>query len=162
MDEIEESQMYVLVTPQDVDVTFTGTPIHSDIDIPLRKGWNYINYPFEYEMNIEDALHDFNPQVGDKIQDEQKRESTFTILRKGGKWDGPVQILEPGKGYKYYSMEPKTVHYHQHADLKVVKSIAVDGHDMYVSMVGVDQEPVEGSRNLITSGAVYAALNPGQ
>jgi hypothetical protein len=72
----------------------------------LRKGWNWIGYPFEYNYPITDALSSqFQPADGDMIVAFDKF-YTYNMSTKA--WDGgsgtnDEQILNAGEGYMYYT-----------------------------------------------------------
>lgn len=71
----------------------------SDYEIPINAGWNWIGYTPSFNTSLVDAFADLIPQNGDMV----KSQTQFAIYD-GYEWIGTLQVLEPGKGYKYQSL----------------------------------------------------------
>ena len=71
----------------------------------IYPGWNWIGFPVDSEVSIEDALADFEPEYGDGIA------SYEGITEYIGTWTGDFMTFVPGHGYLYYSASatPKTL-----------------------------------------------------
>ncbi len=68
--------------------------------IVLRKGWNWISYPYNEERTISSVIQ--NPEEGDFIVSQEG----FTEYA-DGYWEGTIQNFVPGAGYIYKSMAKK-------------------------------------------------------
>ncbi|MBO7082778.1 MAG: hypothetical protein J6W30_02915, partial [Bacteroidales bacterium] len=68
-------------------------------------GWNWIGFPCDHEMTIEEALGGFDAEDGDVFANSEN----FTEF--DGEWFGDVETLLPGQGFMYFSNsnEPKTL-----------------------------------------------------
>ena len=62
----------------------------------LKSGWNWIGFPSDTPLPIEEALSGLTPHNGDMIKN-MSGASKFT----GGSWQGTLETLEPGCGYMY-------------------------------------------------------------
>ena len=100
------SEMLMVEVNADCTVSLEGPAVDpSTVSITINPGWNWIAYPMDSEMSLEDALADFEPEFGDGIA------SYGGITEYIGIWTGDFETLEPGHGYMYYSAseEPKTL-----------------------------------------------------
>ena len=104
---IANEQMYMVEVVNDCEVTLEGTIANpADHAITINPGWNWIGFPYGQELNLEDALADFEAEEGDQLTEaELYTEYGF------GMWIGDVAMLVPGQGYMYYSnsTQPKTL-----------------------------------------------------
>jgi hypothetical protein len=75
-----------------------------EVTVDLYPGWNWICYPYTWEMDVEDALGDFEPVDGDHIKSQ-----TSTSFYLNGIWRGGVNRFKPGCGYMYFSTRTEMV-----------------------------------------------------
>ena len=100
------SEMIMVEVSEDCTVSLGGSVVDpSTISITINPGWNWIGFPFDSEMSLEEAMAVFEPELGDGIA------SYEGITEYIGVWTGDFETLEPGQGYLYYSAsdEPKTL-----------------------------------------------------
>ena len=104
---ITNEQMYMVEVVNDCEVTLEGAVANpADHAITVYPGWNWIGFPSSEELNLEDALADFEAEDGDQLTEaELYTEYGF------GMWIGDVATLVPGRGYMYFSnsTQPKTL-----------------------------------------------------
>ncbi len=155
---ITNDNLYMINMKEPCEVTLSGIPCDpSTVAITLKNSWNWIGYPCQIPHDLEYALKYFDPQEGDIIKNEASKQAVYT----NGHWDGTLKVLQPGCGYQYWTNLPagttKTVFFN--SQNSVIKDISINGQNIYIQSIGIDNTPTENSQNLITSGAVYAALN---
>ena len=118
--------------------------------IALSRGWNWLGYPIDAVMTLDDALKYLDVDEGDLI-------TSLTggfALYQNGEWHGELKVLTPGNGYMYRSMSSKAfvyntiptvnaqalysgqsktecgpwrVNQHRYADLMPVMAVLMDG-----------------------------------
>ena len=103
---LTNEQMYMILveTPCTIEVEgITANPASHPITI--NPGWNWIGFPCDHEMTIEEALGGFDAEDGDVFANSEN----FTEF--DGEWFGDVETLLPGQGFMYFSNsdEPKTL-----------------------------------------------------
>lgn len=164
--EINPSIMFMLEMNEDFDLELTGNLASVGLTtINLRPVLNWIGYPLNYKMDVNIALKTFNPVDGDEIYtidvSGNKILSKYNSIRRGGSggWSGQLAMLEPGVGYYYRTTVERDVTYANMSYNSVVKDIKVKDGIFDITKIIVDDEPVENSQNLITSGAVYNAIH---
>ena len=97
------SEMIMVETSVDCTVTLEGPAVDpGTVSITIHPGWNWIGFPVESEMCIEEALAGFEPQFGDGIA------SFEGLVEYIGEWTGDFETLKPGRGYMYYSASGET------------------------------------------------------
>lgn len=104
---ISNEQMYMILVDSDCTVELSGIPANpADHEIAINPGWNWIGFPCAMELNVSDALANFQAEEEDMIQI-----SESMIEFDGEEWFGDFETLVPGQGYMYYSnsTEPKTL-----------------------------------------------------
>ena len=86
---------------------YGSKPTEEQSEIRLNKGWSWIGSTMQSTMSLQNALTGADPQVDDMI----KSQKAFAIYN-GNLWEGNLQNIEPGQGYKYSSQaEAKTFHF---------------------------------------------------
>ena len=104
---ITNEQMYMVEVVNDCEIELEGTVANPvDHAITIYPGWNWIGFPSSEELNLEEALADFEAEEGDQLTEaELYTEYGF------GMWIGDVATLVPGRGYMYFSnsTQPKTL-----------------------------------------------------
>lgn len=80
-----------------------GLPtIPADHPITLNPGWTWMGFPWNQAMSVEAALEGFEPEANDFIKG--RNAYTMYYAENGySMWFGPLNSLEPGQGYVYYS-----------------------------------------------------------
>jgi hypothetical protein len=104
---ISNEQMYMILVDSDCTVELSGIPANpADHEIAINPGWNWIGFPCAMELNVSDALANFQAEEEDMIQI-----SESMIEFDGEEWFGDFETLVPGQGYMYYSnsTESKTL-----------------------------------------------------
>jgi hypothetical protein len=92
-------KMYMVKTKEEVTAQITGDFIdYEKTTIVLNKGWNWISYPLQGEVEINEALKNLEPSEGDII----KMYGSEFAEYYDGVWDG-IETLKPGLGYMYKS-----------------------------------------------------------
>ena len=104
---ISNEQMYMILVDSDCTVELSGIPANpANHEIAINPGWNWIGFPCAMELNVSDALTNFQAEEEDMIQI-----SESMIEFDGEEWFGDFETLVPGQGYMYYSnsTESKTL-----------------------------------------------------
>ena len=95
--EFVNESMYMVNLSKAVTVTLTAPrATASTHPVTLKSGWNWIGFPSDTPLPIEEALSGLTPHNGDMIKN-MSGASKFT----GGSWQGTLETLEPGCGYMY-------------------------------------------------------------
>ena len=106
---VTNEQMYMILVENACTITLQGNTANpanpADHAITINPGWNWIGFPCDHEMTIEEALGGFDAEDGDVFANSEN----FTEF--DGEWFGDVAILIPGQGFMYFSNsdEPKTL-----------------------------------------------------
>ena len=98
--EISNEQMYKVMASASCDVPIMG-PIASPSDYPItiHSGWNWIGYPSNQSVNLNEAMAGFEAEEDDIIKTWINGYATYL----GGTWFGSLNSLTPGSGYMYMS-----------------------------------------------------------
>ncbi len=99
---LTNDKMYLVKTSTACEVAFVGTVANiANHPVTIKHGWNWIGFPSDHSMTVEDALTRFTPETGDKIQ----YGTLFTEYdTEWNMWIGNgLNDLVPGRGYLYYS-----------------------------------------------------------
>ena len=108
LQEINNSEMYMVNTSAESSLSFTGLPINpAYTSIPLLTGWNWIGYTPQTSLSLDEALAGLTPQDGDQI----KSRASYSSYVSGQGWVGSLSAMNPGEGYKYYSANSQTLVY---------------------------------------------------
>ncbi len=110
--EMSNELMYLVKTITACEVSLEGTVANlSNHSITINPGWNWIGFPSDQSMTVEDAFANFTPESGDKIQ------YGVTFNEYDAEWDmwfdnGLTQLV-PGRGYLYYynGTTPQTLNF---------------------------------------------------
>lgn len=96
---LDLSQMYMIKVANACTLTLQGLPIDAAAHpATINTGANWIAYPFDVEMTIEDAFNSFAT-----VRDVVKSKSDGQATKLAAMWSGALKKLEPGKGYVYNS-----------------------------------------------------------
>lgn len=114
LDKFSLGQTYKLQAGEAFQEVAIGAPADpAAVSISLgANGWSWIGYPLQYATPIADAFADADPQDGDIVMSQ----SLFAMYN-GSEWRGSLMAMNPGEGYKYYSVSntKKTFHYQKPA-----------------------------------------------
>ncbi len=96
--QLDNKQAYLINLSNSPDtLRIAGNPISSFDQIDLLSGWNWIGYQPQLAKPLGQALASVNLRNRDLI----KGQEVFSEYHKGSDtWYGPLQYMEPGKGYK--------------------------------------------------------------
>lgn len=101
---IYNEEMYLIEVIRDCSISLEGTPADpADYSITIQPGYNWIGFPSAEEIDIADAMADFEAEEGDIIEDHDGS-TEFD----GEEWFGDIDTFVPGKGYLYYSASDET------------------------------------------------------
>ncbi len=108
--EYNNEEMFMINVGLDCGLSLTGSrAITANHPVTLSCGWNWIGYPVQQEMGLEEALSQLSPTEGDVI----KSQSVFSSYSAQDGWSGSLDHLTPGRGYMYLnrSSEANTLLY---------------------------------------------------
>ena len=97
---LENEQDYRINVSNACNIVLTGpVAFPGNHPITVQPNWNWIGYPVMVSQNITTALGNFQPMNNDMIKGQR---SSVTYYDGYGWWPTSF-VLEPGKGYMYYS-----------------------------------------------------------
>ena len=94
-------EMYMIHLESD-DYTFSvaGEPVNpEDYPIELNTNWNWMAYPVNFNLSVNEAFVNHTPSHGDML----KSQAQVCQYFEGVGWMGELNTMEPGKGYMYLS-----------------------------------------------------------
>ena len=100
---IENEQMYKIRTNAACNAVMVGhaaSPANHPINI--NGGWNWIGFPCNQSVSVNDALSGFTPVANDVIKS-RNGSTTYVSYGSTSLWYGTLNTLEPGQGYMYKS-----------------------------------------------------------
>ena len=99
LEKIEPEQGYKLKMSQSANYRLSGYTSKPETSvISLHKGWNWIGYVPAIDQSVSDALTSLDASENAII----KSEDDFATFANGA-WTGTLDVMEPGRGYMYYS-----------------------------------------------------------
>lgn len=110
---IYNDEMYMINANQACVSEISGNAVSmEDVQITLNPGWNWVGFPCIQNLNVSNALTQFDPQPNDMIKGRNGYASYITYGSYSF-WSGSLNTLVSGQGYKYYSNSntSKTVTY---------------------------------------------------
>lgn len=103
LNSVTNEQMYKVRTNAVCNAVMEGYITSStDHPITINMGWNWIGYPINQSINVENALNGFTPEADDVIKG-RNGYATYIVYGTTSLWYGTLNTLEPGKGYMYKS-----------------------------------------------------------
>ncbi len=122
LNDLAPESMFMIQTEEAQTIVCNNKPFvdYSNTKIVLNEGWNWIGYPVNETLTIEDALANLTPSKGDIIKGYDNGVVSeylgVVITNDNGDvitvgWDNPDMELVPGKGYMYYTEEVKEFTY---------------------------------------------------
>ena len=96
---LEHDKMYMINVLEACSLQLAADVVDAtSYDIELRKGWSWIGYPSNQEIDINTALANFTePNEGDRIKSQYNGYAEY----RWGEWRGSLKTLVPGIGYMY-------------------------------------------------------------
>ena len=96
---LDLAKMYKINCTDTVELTLTAPAADpAEHPITIKKGANWIGFPLQHNMSVNEAMAGLSKSVGDRIK---SASGTTTWL--GSSWSGTLTTLEPGHGYIYVS-----------------------------------------------------------
>ncbi len=100
LSEITNEQMYMIMTNASCSVPLTGGMVSpSDHPITINSGWNWIGYPSNQSLTVNEAMTGFEAEEDDIIKSRINGYANYH----NGSWYGTLSTLNPGSGYMYKS-----------------------------------------------------------
>ena len=87
-----------------VDLTFGASYTPGEVMVTLKPGWTWFSIPYDIPVTLSEAFSSITPQAGDMV----KAQSGIAYYLGGGNWFGMTE-LQPGMGYKYFSVNTEPV-----------------------------------------------------
>ena len=96
---ITNAQMYMILAANDCTIELEG-PVADPANYPITiiRGWNWIGFPCNQEVENAVAFADFDAEEGDVIQTSDDQ-TEFD----GEDWFGDIETMVPGRGVMYFS-----------------------------------------------------------
>lgn len=87
---------------------FTGSQFNpTAVTVNMHRGWNWMGYPLDQTLVLDDALLYLDVEEGDVIMGLDDGFAEYA----DGHWSGTLKVLRPGHGYMYRSMHDKSFMY---------------------------------------------------
>ena len=100
---IENEQMYKIRTNAACNAVMVGhAALPANHPININGGWNWIGFPCNQSVSVNDALSGFTPVANDVIKG-RNGSTTYVSYGSTSLWYGTLNTLEPGQGYMYKS-----------------------------------------------------------
>ncbi len=104
LESISTGNNYLILISEPINTELTGTPANpADHPLTIKNGWNWIGFPGQQPISLEEAFSNFTPADGDMI----KTQDSFSDFSEGH-WSGALDQLRPGIGYLYLSNSTET------------------------------------------------------
>ena len=100
---IENEQMYKIRTNAACNAVMVGNmALPANHPITINGGWNWIGFPCNQSVSVNDAMSGFTPVANDVITG-RNGSTTYVSYGSTSLWYGTLNTLEPGQGYMYKS-----------------------------------------------------------
>ena len=100
---IENEQMYKIRTNAACNAVMVGhAALPANHPININGGWNWIGFPCNQSVSVNDAMSGFTPVANDVIKG-RNGSTTYVSYGSTSLWYGTLNTLEPGQGYMYKS-----------------------------------------------------------
>ena len=97
--ELQPAVGYKIKVKADTDQTLNGYELNANENtVSVKAGWNWIGYPLNQVMTVNEALEYFEASIGDEIVG-----NDGTAVYDGETWNGDLQGLKPGQGYHFHT-----------------------------------------------------------
>ena len=118
MQSVSVKEMYKIEVAADVTLNISGELADFNESIDIKTGFNWIGYPFNKAVAIDEALSSFTPAAGDYVM----AQKSFAVYYQD-RWQGTLKQMTPGQGYIYERVgENTTLNY----TVESVRGIAED------------------------------------
>ncbi len=108
MDDFQATQSIKVQTKQQATYALSGEQFNpSAKTIDLVAGWNWMGYPVEQVMALDEALAYLDAEEGDCLASIEGGFAEYA----NGSWTGTLTTMTPGQGYLYKSASPKSFIY---------------------------------------------------
>ena len=105
LNSLNQAKMYKIEVVTDCSVVLSGNVVDpSSYTITLAPGVNWIGFPVNHDMSLNEAFAGFTPAQGDVV----KILGGGSAMYAGNAWVGGLRNLKPGKGYIYTSKASTT------------------------------------------------------
>lgn len=105
---VDPAVMYKLNMQQAAALDVVGTAVKMDeTPVSIKSGWNWIGYPANGVISLDDAFADLAPENGDMV----KSQTGFATWEEY-EWVGSLGALQGGEGYQYLSGRAATRTFH--------------------------------------------------
>lgn len=119
MDELSAVEAFKLYTTQPLTITLDGERYPAKTaSFTVNQGWNWIGYPLERTLSLQQVLSAVSADEGDCIVGLEEGFSVYT----DGQWIGEVHGLSAGKGYLFKSASDKRFRYNTPIEYQLVMS----------------------------------------
>ena len=107
--ELHPHSSYKVESKKSGKITLNDVFYNPEDEITLKKGWNWIGYPLDQQMHLDEAFEENYCEDGDVIETIGGGSARFA----NGTWIGDLQNegMNPGIGYLYYSVSDKNLKY---------------------------------------------------
>lgn len=106
--ELLATAAYKVKTNAAESIVLSGNEFNAGANaISLKKGWNWIGFPVNQTLSLDEAFAKSSPQEGDYITGQKGYAEYLT----DGGWIGTLEVLTPGKGYMYQSTVDNSITY---------------------------------------------------
>lgn len=100
--------MYKINTTHGQPLALTGSSVDiNSWSFPLQTNWNWVPFPLNSNVQVNEALASFNAQEGNVI----KSQNLFAIYDEVNGWSGTLNYLAEGQGYMLKSSDNQTLEY---------------------------------------------------
>ena len=108
LESITNEQTYMVQTNDDIIVEICGPAAQTaNHPITMNEGWNWIGYPVNASMTVNEAFATFIPTDGDQV----KSQGDYAIYYDGYGWMGDLDTITPNMGLMYHSATGGTFTY---------------------------------------------------
>lgn len=108
MDDFQATQSIKLQAKQQATYALSGEQFNpSAKTIDLMQGWNWMGYPVEQVMALDETLAYLDAEEGDCLASIEGGFAEYA----NGSWTGTLTTMTPGQGYLYKSASPKSFIY---------------------------------------------------
>lgn len=106
LESLRPSESYKVKVSKDTKHTLKGYEYNAATPISVYKGWNWIGYPANQVMSVNEAFANIVPSEGDYIVGQEG----FALYTED-KWSGTLLTLNPGSGYMYHAQQEGELSY---------------------------------------------------
>ncbi len=98
----QKSYQIMVTAPTELQVV--GRKLSDTVNLPVVTGWNWIGYPYDEIGTVADYMQSFHPVDNTVLQSSTQFSTVAT-----GVWNGSLQNMQPGHGYKLKSLNGGSV-----------------------------------------------------